>query len=125
MDRFDLVLYASRPPVSGLFETKAPSRCSSADLRRQVIRARAFAARRPQEKVRMLQRDELCDPQLIEPEATSCLKRSAERLLLSPRAIVRILRVARVIADMEECVRTGETHIIEALSYRVSTLEQC
>ena len=124
MDRFDIVLYASRPPVAGLFETDTRDRCTSAELRTQVIQAREFAERRPGAAARELQRDELCDPQMIEADALSCLKRSAERLLLSPRAIVRILRVARVIADMEQRDLISEPQLIEALSYRVSSLEQ-
>jgi len=123
IDRFDMILYASRPPVNGLFEEKRRGRSSSADLRMQVIRARKFAEQRQMRPVRELQRDELCDSVLVESTALLCLKRSAERLLLSPRAIVRILRVARVIADMDLQPRIQEDHLIEALSYRVSALE--
>ncbi|MCL2654164.1 MAG: YifB family Mg chelatase-like AAA ATPase [Coriobacteriia bacterium] len=124
IDRFDMILYASRPPVDGLFEKEAKDRSNSADLRKQVVGARTFAARRAMAPVRELQRDELCAAHLITPEALGCLKRSARRLLLSPRAIVRILRVARTIADLDQRDRAGEEHLIEALSYRVSTLEQ-
>jgi len=123
IDRFDMTLYASRPPVAGLFEEDARGRCGSAELRAQVVSAREFAAKRQMAPVRELQRDELCDEQLCDPAALQCLKRSAERLLLSPRAIVRILRVARVIADMDLSPRVAEEHLIEALSYRVSILE--
>ncbi|MCL2881416.1 MAG: YifB family Mg chelatase-like AAA ATPase [Coriobacteriia bacterium] len=123
IDRFDMTLYASRPPVDGLFENDRQGRSCSADLRAQVIRARNFATQRQSKPVRELQRDELCDAALTEDAALRCLKRSAERLLLSPRAIVRVLRVARVIADMDQCALVAEDHLIEALSYRVSALE--
>jgi len=123
IDRFDMTLYASRPPVAGLFEESTQERSSSADLRAQVVRARKFASQRQMRSVRELQRDELCSSAMIEIAALRCLKRSAERLLLSPRAVVRILRVARVIADMDMQAHIQEDHIIEALSYRVSALE--
>jgi len=124
MDRFDMILYAARPPVAGLFDERDEERQSSAELRCQVMRAREFAIGRGAAAVREMQRGELCSAEQIEPGALRCIRRGAERLQLSPRALVRVLRVARVIADMEQLAQVKEEHIIEALSYRVSAFER-
>jgi magnesium chelatase family protein len=45
---------------------------------------------------------------------------ASERLQLSGRAVHRILRVARTIADLEECANIDQGHVAEALQYRES-----
>jgi magnesium chelatase family protein len=46
------------------------------------------------------------------------LKTAAERLTLSGRALHRILRVARTVADLQGASTVGEHHISEALAFR-------
>jgi len=46
------------------------------------------------------------------------LEQAIERLQLSARAMHRILRVARTIADLEACERIGTAHLAEAIGYR-------
>ena len=41
-----------------------------------------------------------------------------EKLGLSARALHRILRVARTLADLEGCEELGQSHLVEALGYR-------
>jgi magnesium chelatase family protein len=49
------------------------------------------------------------------------LKRSAEKLNLSPRSYHRLIKVSRTIADLDDSDELKETHILEALHYRSKT----
>jgi magnesium chelatase family protein len=52
------------------------------------------------------------------PEALTLLERAIERLGLSARAYVRILKVARTIADLEDERAIRIAHVAEAIQYR-------
>jgi len=54
----------------------------------------------------------------LTPDARSTLDRIAGVGLLSGRGLTRILRVARTIADLEDCARVGRDHLTEAIGYR-------
>ena len=119
MDRFDMCVTVARPPAEQFFSARQEEgRSTSIELAEQVVRARAFAEERGLMPNRMLNRRELTGSALIEPQAVALLKRAAQRLELSGRAIVRCLRLARTIADMDESERVKNAHISEALSYR-------
>ncbi len=52
------------------------------------------------------------------PAGERLLEDAADRLGLSPRAIHRVLKVARTIADLEGSEGVGEVHLAEAVQYR-------
>jgi magnesium chelatase family protein len=54
----------------------------------------------------------------LTPSCKSLLALSAEKLMLSPRALHRTIRLARTIADLENAEHISERNISEALSYR-------
>jgi magnesium chelatase family protein len=54
----------------------------------------------------------------LESEARTLLKRAVSRFGLSARAHVRILRVARTIADLEGAETLSASHVAEAVRYR-------
>ena len=47
-----------------------------------------------------------------------------EQLGMSARAVHRVIKVARTIADYEESQEIGKTHLLEAISYRRSRCVQ-
>ena len=55
---------------------------------------------------------------LLEDEARKLLDRTFERLGLSARAVTRILKVARTIADLERSERIHSSQVGEAIQYR-------
>lgn len=55
---------------------------------------------------------------MLDEESEQLLKAAFEKLHLSARAYVRILKVARTIADLENEEKITADHIMEAISYR-------
>ena len=55
---------------------------------------------------------------LVDAASESMLSAAMERLGLSARALHRILRVARTLADLEAQEHIGRGHLVEALGYR-------
>ena len=123
LDRIDLCV--EMDPVAFDELHGAASSESSAELRKQVLAARAIQAQRyaapGYEDVR-------CNAQLtagqvrricrMTPAAEQLLRASYETLGLSARAHDRILRVARTIADLSGKRLLDEDSLLEALQYR-------
>ena len=123
LDRIDLCVEMD-PVAFDELHTSTPTE-SSADLRKQVLAARAVQARRyaapGYEGVR-------CNAQLtagqvrrvcrMTPAAERLLRASYDTLGLSARAHDRILRVARTVADLAGKQLLDEEALLEALQYR-------
>jgi magnesium chelatase family protein len=84
---------------------------------------RVEAARRRQHlragkpNARLGQADTMAACRLSESDQ-QLLERAIEALQLSARAMHRILRVARTIADLDDSERIATAHLTEALGYR-------
>ncbi len=116
LDRFDL--HVEVPVQSGevLMQREGDGEPSA------VVRERVNLARQ-----RQVQRgavnsalggSELHDHCRVDEAGETMLSAAMERLGLSARALHRILRVARTLADLEGQERIGNGHLVEALGYR-------
>lgn len=117
-DRFDIHLEVS---VAKFDELHAPPQGeSSALVKRRVESARALQkARYGKEKTNsQLNLEDLERFAPLSTSALAILRQAAERNALSARAIHRLHRVARTIADLEGASVIGEEHILEAVHFR-------
>jgi magnesium chelatase family protein len=120
LDRIDLHVEMSAVPWKELTADRAGD--SSEVVRGRVEAARArqrgrFAGKAFAFNAAMSTREvrRHCHPQ---PGAVALLERALERLGLSARAYIRILKVARTIADLEGSKGIRTPHVAEAIQYR-------
>lgn len=125
LDRFDMIVDVPHIPTEDLMNTKESE--SSARIRSRVKSARAKQNARFQKKTNvMINADipgsELEDICLMQPKARNFLQKAITKHNISARGYARICKVARTIADLDDEKRIGQTHIAEALQYRLSDL---
>jgi magnesium chelatase family protein len=88
-----------------------------------VVRERVEAARHrqrhrgPRPNAR-LTGAELAEVVVLDPDGHRLLGRAVERLALSARAIDRVRRLSRTIADLDASAEVRAPHVAEALQYR-------
>jgi magnesium chelatase family protein len=116
LDRIDL--HVEVPALKPGELTGASRSEGSSAVRERVARART----------RQLERQGMANARLAggdieararpDVDAARMLRDATSSLALSARAHHRVLKVARTVADLEECARVGEQHVAEALRYR-------
>ncbi|MDE2143717.1 MAG: YifB family Mg chelatase-like AAA ATPase [Elusimicrobia bacterium] len=100
----------------------APSSGSSAVVRERVIQARARQKKRWGEGAAAM--NGLVEPAVLRrdasatPEAFQTLETAQRMAAFSARALDRVLRVARTIADLAGSEHVGPSHVIEAVQFR-------
>ena len=116
LDRFDLHVEV---PVQSpqVLMTSASNSESSETVRQRVNQARDRQHSRGVVNA-MLSGRELDLHCKLDSAGESLLTGAMERLGLSARALHRILRVARTLADLDGCDAIAQAHLVEALSYR-------
>jgi magnesium chelatase family protein len=123
MDRFDLRIDV--PPVAYTDLDLPATGDGSATVAARVASARAVQTARyadaPGIRVNADAEGALLEAVAAPDEAgRSLLARVAERFGLSARGYHRILRVARTIADLDEADAVRQSHVAEAVSYRIA-----
>jgi magnesium chelatase family protein len=117
LDRIDMHVEVPAVPYREL-ATAAPGE-PSAPVRRRIERARERQrARGPRSNAR-LSSSELDQVAPLDADGHRLLERSVERLGLSARAVSRVRRMARTIADLDESVAVRTPHLAESLQYRL------
>lgn len=123
LDRIDLQVDVPRLTAEELLNTQ-PSAESSADIRKRVIKARKIQAERYKNDG-ILTNSELTSKLIrkycqIDKASAELLKTASIKYHLSGRRYDRILKLARTIADLEGSKDIQQTHIMQALQYRIS-----
>lgn len=123
VDRLDI--HVSVPPVEVSALTAARSGESSREVRARVSRARQVQRERRdalglEARVNAtLSTSELERVAALDREGRALIEAAVEKLGLSARAFVKVLRVARTIADLEGEERVRAPHVAEAIQGRL------
>ena len=122
LDRIDLQVEVPRLTADELLNTQ-PSAETSEDIRKRVINARKIQAERYKNDG-ILTNSELTSRLIkkyctIDKQSAELLKMAAAKYQLSGRRYDRILKLARTIADLEGAKEIKQTHLMQALQYRI------
>lgn len=120
MDRIDIQVEVSSVKYDDLNSNQKEE--SSSEIKKRVENARAIQQKRYKEEhifsnaeltPRMM--DKYCK---LDNQCKTILEKAFSKMGFSARAYGRILKVARTIADLDECENIRENHLLEAIQYR-------
>jgi magnesium chelatase family protein len=112
LDRIDLFVQTD--------ETKSDEKptLTSSQMQDAIINAFKMQKGRNQQNLNGKLSESKIDRLAMENDAQDTMHQAANRFGLSLRAINKVKKVARTIADLEECDMVAKRHILEALSFR-------
>jgi magnesium chelatase family protein len=117
LDRIDLQIPVLRPPEGYLTGEEELGECTAA-VRQRVEQARRVQQQRAGRANARLSIEGIRRHCALTPESQTCLQQAAKQFLLSHRACHRIIKVARTIADLDQCQAINLTHLAEAIALR-------
>lgn len=123
LDRIDLQIEVSAQSTATILDPVKRDTISNRDecsqkIRQRVIEARNRQLQRQGKTNARLQPAELHEVCQLEPSGKTFMGRICDKLNYSARAVHRILKVARTLADLEEAQSVRQPHLAEAIQYR-------
>ena len=118
LDRIDLGVALERP-TGEVLRADIPE--STEAVRLRVLAARAWQDERGGPNAR-IPVDALDRVAPIDGDGARLLDDAERRLALSPRALHRVQRVARTLADLDGCTAIGAEHVAEAVGLRLGAI---
>lgn len=122
LDRIDMIVQIPRLALEQLISQRNPE--DSRPAKQRVQQARNIQTQRFRKEKRKIFTNAEMNHQdikhycVLNPRSYLLLQKAEQHLALSPRAVHRILKVARTIADLEESEELKEHHLAEAIQYR-------
>ena len=123
LDRIDMHVEVPRQPITLGQPKNSQKEESSETIGSRVARARARQQERQGKTNQALEGQEIDNHIQLDECCQALIQRAIEQLGLSMRAYHRIIKVARTIADLENCPQIDTHHISEAIGYR--RLDRC
>lgn len=117
LDRFDMVCWITKADPQR-FLSKKQSTVSSKMLREGISRAIKFRNMHQLDYGSQLNKDLLASGEMLSDSAREILLQESLKEHLSTRGMVKILRVARTCADLDQSYVIEDVHLCEALYYR-------
>ena len=116
MDRIDM--HVEVPRIAHEELRGAPTGESSAEVRKRVVKARETQIKRGYAQNSVLESKDIDRFCQLDGADEKLLQMAVEKLGLSARAMHRILKVARTIADLDGAKDISRNHLTEAITYR-------
>lgn len=121
IDRIDLHLYLKAVPIQSLLQRETsptPVALSAQTLRHRIGEAVARQLERSGALNGHLPTPDFIADNELSPQARTLVERAASKLQISARGVMRIMRVARTVADLGGEPLVSEHHVAEALGFR-------
>lgn len=122
IDRIDIHIEVPPVEIKEILREKAQAGESSEEIRERIIKARNIQERRYGTTTKLnahLKPKEIKKFCTLESGGEIFLEKVLEKMGFSARAVHKILKVARTIADLEGCDIIKKEHLAEAIQYRV------
>ncbi len=124
LDRIDLIVTVNRVKHEALLQRQAAE--PSKQVATRVTEARQIQTKRYLRSAETGSNAEMTNREIkrycqLDDEASNLLKQALQQLKLSARGYMRVLKVARTIADLASSEAIATDHIAEALQYRSLT----
>lgn len=121
LDRIDLVIPVQKVKHEHLLPTNASSDLENRSIHGRIMKARDQQSERFGEGAKLnahMSNRDIVNQAKLQAEAKDLLETAAKKLALSAHSYMKVIRVARTIADLAQDETIEVQHITEALRYR-------